>query len=236
MPNQTPLHIICGLPFEAACLARALAPDTFRVFLSGANRDRAREVSRDAAKSMPQGLMSFGIAGGLDPSVKPGTLLIPSEIVTQKEHCHRVCPQWHEAVTDAARARGLGVNTDRLLGMSDVVSSVGRKAELYTRHRAVAVDMESHGLAEAAQAHNVPFLVIRVLADPAHRRIPEAALNAIDANGKTHLAPIFQGIVKDPLLLGDLIRLSWDVARARAALRHAANQLLPVALNALGTF
>jgi len=236
LPNQTPLHVICGLPFEAACLARALAPGTFRVFLSGANSDRAREVSLDAAKSMPRGLMSFGIAGGLDPSLKPGTLLIPSEIVTQKEHRHRVTPKWHEAVTDAARARGLCVNTDKLLGMSDVISSVGRKAELYTTHGAVAVDMESQAVAEAAQAHNVPFLVIRAIADPAHRRLPEAALNAIDANGKTRLAPIFQGIVKDPLLLGDLIRLSWDAARARAALRHAANQLLPISLDVLGTF
>ncbi len=180
--------------------------------------------------------MSFGIAGGLDPSLKPGTLLIPNEIVTQEEHRFRVTPQWHEAVTDVARACGLAVNTDRLLGMSHVISSVERKVELYTTHQAVAVDMESHAAAEAAQAHDLPFLAIRAIADPAHRHIPEAALNAIDANGKTRIAPIVQGIVKNPLLLGDLIRLSIETARARAALRHAANQLLPVALNVLGTF
>ncbi len=203
--------------------------------LSGANSERARELAFEAAKSAPQGLISFGIAGGLDPSLAPGTLVVPSEVATANEHRYTVTPEWHKATMTAAQAHGLHVCSGLLWGTSDVISSVEQKIKLRRSSDAVAADMESHAVAEAAQAHRLPFLVIRAVADPAHRHIPHAAQAAIGTDGKTHLTPILRGVVQNPGLLGDLMRLSVETMRARTALRRAARELLPTALSFLGS-
>ncbi len=50
--------------------------------------------------------------------------------------------------------------------------------------------MESHHVAEAANAHGLPFLVIRAVADTAVDTLPEAALVGLNEEGRPAIGAV----------------------------------------------
>src|SRR5690349_3558737 len=80
------------------------------------------------------GLISFGIAGGLAPGLKPGTLVVATEVVAEDG---RRFPAMDVSATmiEAIRAP--------IFGSRMIVSRAEAKQELYHRTGAVAVDLES---------------------------------------------------------------------------------------------
>jgi len=64
-----------------------------------------------------------------------------------------------------------------------------RKAGLFHTTGAIAVDLESHLVAQAAARAGRPFLILRAIADPASRSLPPAAVNGLDSDGNPALGP-----------------------------------------------
>ena len=52
--------------------------------------------------------------------------------------------------------------------------------KLFRKTKALAIDMESAGIAEVAMASNLDFVIIRAIADNANSNIPEAVIKNID--------------------------------------------------------
>ena len=77
-------------------------------------------------------LVSFGLAGGLDPTLRPGTLIVPSAVIAGDSEGH---------ATDQELSRLLGGATTwraRSLGADAVVGSVEEKRRLHGRTPAAA--------------------------------------------------------------------------------------------------
>lgn len=161
------------------------------------------------AESGVSGLISFGLAGGLDPALAAGVVLIPAAILLDAE-------RWD---ADAALLRRLGGATPgALYGGGEIVASAAAKAALFARTGAVAVDLESAAVARTARRHGLPFAVLRAVCDGAARDLPRAALVALDGAGRIGGLRVAWAAASRPWELPGLIRLGSDAARARHAL------------------
>jgi adenosylhomocysteine nucleosidase len=112
-----------------------------------------------------------------------------------------------------------------IAGVGAPVADAAAKAALFAATGAAAVDMESAVVARAAQRHGLPFAILRVIADPAHRPLPGAALVAMGADGEVDLLAVLRALIREPRQLPALIRLARDSRGAFAALGRARSAL-----------
>jgi len=164
-------------------------------------------------------VISFGVAGGLDPSLKSGDVVVADEVMSGDN-------RWLAgfALNDDLIGRltvGLGRRVVRggLAGVEDVVVAQASKTALRNETGAAAVDMESHIAAAYAAESGLPFAALRVISDPADRALPALARNAIKPNGDIDLRMILRGVVRNPRTLRALVSTGIDFNRALRSLR-----------------
>jgi nucleoside phosphorylase len=163
-------------------------------------------------------LTSWGMAGGLDPALSPGTIVLPDEVVDRDGTAFATTMQWRERLRSAAIAARRPVAIGRLLTSLQPIGSVTDKARAFHETGAVAVDMESVAVAEVAAAHRLPFMAVRVVVDTAADALPRAAL-AASHEGSVRLRSLLGAAALTPGEIRALIKLTW---RYRAASRSLA--------------
>ncbi len=82
-------------------------------------------------------------------------------------------------------------------------------------------------VAEVAARHNLPFAVLRVVLDPAHRPVPPSALAGAGADGKTNAKAVARALMKRPQDLRGLLRLVGDSRKAMSSLLSSRQSLGP---------
>lgn len=105
------------------------------------------------------------------------------------------------------------------------MATVAEKAELYALTGALAVDMESMGVAEVAQRHGLPFMVLRAVCDRATLALPRAALMAVTETGRVDLGAVTRAVLRYPQDIGRLVRLGVANRVAMAALLRGGSVL-----------
>lgn len=185
--------------------------------VSGGRPAQARRLVYELIHEGASLLVSFGIAGALDPTLDPGTLLIPEAVVDLEGRCVRTDPT--ARMVFAAKGDLLLLGSDRL------VATPAAKSDLARRSGAAAVDMESHVVASAAAAAELPFVVVRAVADRAADRIPQAASRALRPDGTTDVVAVLAALAARPRDLPALVRLARNTRRALATLEGAAPQV-----------
>lgn len=219
--DARPLLIVTGLPQEARI---ATGPGvTVICSSSDPNQLRAQLGAFDASKV--RGIISFGVAGGLDPALHPGDIVIATEIVAANASWTTSDFFTADMINDA-RADGRRVVRGILAGAEEVVLNPTDKATLRAETSAIGVDMESHIAAAYAASAGLPFTAVRVISDPASRALPEIAANALKPDGNIDIWKILRGIARRPSVIPDLVRTSRDFNQAIAALRGCRSLLL----------
>jgi len=170
----------------------------------GTQAGARRAVERLRVRGV-SGLISFGLAGGLDPALAPGALIVPRTVVLGEA-------RWD---ADPALIARLGGGTGHVLvGGGGVLATAAEKAALRRATGADAIDLES----AAAARSGLPFAVLRAVCDPADRNLPHAALVALDARGGIGILRVLAATLAHPGELPALLRLAGDAARGRRAL------------------
>jgi hypothetical protein len=158
------------------------------------------------------------MAGGLDPALIPGTIFLPSEVISSDGASITTARQWRERLGSALSAQRPLVR-GRLLTSAKAVGSLAEKATLFREKGAVAVDMESLAIAEVAQTRELPFIAVRVIVDGAGDALPQAVTAAADSEGHLQIWRLMGALARAPADLAPLIRLA---RRYRAANRSLA--------------
>jgi adenosylhomocysteine nucleosidase len=209
---------VTGLAFEARIIA---GPGV--TVVCGGGKIPSRHSLEAVIRKGCHGVLSFGIAGGLAPHLKPGACVVGRNIIS--EHGRYLSDStWAKSLISMVQGR-----TSRFAGVhrvtfgdivgSDVsVGSVEAKRKLHQQTGAVAVDMESHVAARIAFEHRVPFAAFRVITDPSDRALPPAALVATNAEGGVDLQAIIRSVIESPGQVSTLLRLALDNWAARRAL------------------
>jgi adenosylhomocysteine nucleosidase len=199
------LGFVVGLAAEARIAARFGYP----VLAGGGTPEGAAEAAKRLVGQGVTALISFGFAGGLDPALRAGTVVIPTSI-------------WFDgrlyAAEPALAARFGGLTPHCLMAGTAVAADVTTKRRLHATTHAHAIDLESGSVVRVAQAHGLPFTVVRAISDAADRDLPPAALLALDRQGGVDLIGVLGSLLRQPTQLPALLRLALDVARARRAL------------------
>lgn len=210
---MTRIAVVTGLAAEAKLIQKAhrrAGRDAPPIACAGADSGRAQA---HAARLIAEGatvLLSFGLCGGLDPALRPGDLLLAETVLlpdgtrlpTSAPHRHRL-----RARLETAGIRSVG---GTLAGSDGPVATAEAKRAHFAQTGACAVDMESHGVAGAAQAAGVPMLVLRAVADPAARTLPRAALAVVGPDGRLRVFRALATMYVRPWEGPALVRLAYE--------------------------
>jgi hopanoid-associated phosphorylase len=200
--------VVVGLAFEA----RIAALSGLQIVCGGDGQNLQARLH----KAIPfgcRGLISFGVAGGLAAHLRPGTCIVGSAIVADEGRLP-TDSSWSKKLLLAMPGAISGV----LAGARGPVTTPDAKRALHRNSGAIAVDTESHLVALAAAKHGLPMIAIRVVCDPAARRLPEMALRAIRPDGSTDVSGLLRALIRQPQEIPGLFRIALDARAAHATL------------------
>ena len=199
------IGIVVGLAAEARIARRSGC----LIETGGGTPDGARAAARRLLARNVTTLVSFGLAGGLDPLLRPGDVIVPEWVITRD----------HRIATDPAFNASIGGPTPHaLLGADGIAVSVDDKRRAWLTTGCAAVDLESGAVALVAEEAGRPFAVLRAICDPAERDLPPAALAALDRRGAIGLGRVIASVIAHPGQVAALLALARDAAAARRAL------------------
>jgi adenosylhomocysteine nucleosidase len=214
------LGIVTGLAAELGCL-RPLPADQRGIRCFGMGPEAAGKAASELLEEGCTALLSFGLAGGLDPRLQPGDVVVAEEIATDRGELFSTDSAWRGRVIQHL-TMGSAVSEGRVVGSDRPLLTPSAKRAAAKGWAAVAVDMESGSVARAAQRSGVPFMAIRAVADPAERAIPVWLAEVIGSDGRPRLHRLAAGALANPLDLPQLFRLARHRRAALAALSRVA--------------
>lgn len=211
-----PILAVTGLAAEA----RIAAGSGVMTVAGGGDPARLALLVQAALARGARAVISFGIAGGLEPGLAPGSVVIARGVYDGA----------FRAATASAWVEGLAevlpqARVADIVGVDTAAAGVGDKAALRRRTGAAAVDMESHVAARLAALHGLPFAALRVVADPAERTLPPAALVGMRPDGRTDLGAVLRSLGRHPGQLAALVRTGLDARAAFLALEASRREL-----------
>jgi adenosylhomocysteine nucleosidase len=220
---------VVGIVAALAAEARALAPPTQRrktpaslvdgtlLAVSGIGSTAAADAARALVKAGASALTSWGMAGGLDPALRAGTIFLPSKVISTDGNGYLTTADWRERL-GAAVASQRPITHGMLLTTSYAIEAVAGKAAAFRETGALAVDMESLAIAQIAAVHGLPFIAVRVIVDTAHDVLPQAVV-AASRSGQVQIWRLIRALALGPTDVSALVRLA---RRYRAASRSLA--------------
>jgi hopanoid-associated phosphorylase len=209
--------VVVGMAFEARIAAGLGVP----VICGGDGKHLAADLTHAMAAGCG-GLISFGVAGGLAPGLRPGSCVIGSSVL-DGDVTLPTDARWSQRLMRMIPGSVLGA----IAGVCEPLAFASEKQELHERTGALIVDMESHVVARAAAQHGVPVAAIRVVVDPVTRTIPRSALAGTRADGTIDPLAVVRSLIRYPRDLAGLIRMSFDARAARATLVRGSGLLGP---------
>jgi adenosylhomocysteine nucleosidase len=192
----------------------AVLADGNLLAISGMGPQAARSAALRLIDAGATSLVSWGLAGGLDPDLDAGAVCVPREVIAADGSRRRTARSWQESLSSAVPC-GRHVGNDPLLTTEHALETPADKSAARRATGACAVDMESSAVAQVAEAHGVPFIAVRVIVDTARDGVPQAVAGASRA-GKLRIGRLIVGLMRSPLQIASLLRLA---RRYRVALR-----------------
>ncbi len=215
--DGAPVIVAAGMAFEARIAKGAGVRVVY-----GQKREAYIGKLHDLIKAGARGIISFGVAGGLSPSLNPGDVVIANSVITARAS-FPTHPRWSQSLRNAIKpAISLPI-----FASDATVMTVLEKEALWKGTGAAAVDMESGAAATVAKEHGLPFAALRVIIDPAHRSVPISATVGAREDGSTDGIAVMRSLMKRPGDLSEIIRLANDARKANRSLFRCRQALGP---------
>lgn len=225
--------IITALRMEASCVSSFRMPynrivrlaEGSVVWLSGMGDDAARSAATELLELGVTSLVSFGIAGALDPKLSSGDLILPESILAGKIpqddedglFSYPVSLEWRDRV-EALLPPHLTIVGGTLTTSPGVLASAKAKLELGAVTGACAYDMESAAIAEVAAKYEAPFIAIRAITNPVDFSPPAELLHAIQPEGSIKILHLLSLLYQGSVDVATLLHLGKEIREARRTL------------------
>ncbi len=224
MPGKPQLWKLDRMPVKLARnnLARDIA-----VVQSGIGNENARHAASLVLELGAVRLASSGVAGGLDPALKTGDVVVATTVLTPRKGGSAYIMRCDERLSDAMSQRletqGIEVKRGPVFTSAATLCSVGEKRRLFRETGASVVDMEAAGVVRAALASRASLVVIKVVCDQADTAIPDGLSDALRSDGSVNMLKVFRAVLKKPALSRRLITMEKEFAAATASLERCWN-------------
>jgi adenosylhomocysteine nucleosidase len=220
--------VVAALEAEARTLGKAVRrsdglsslSDGALLAVSGMGCVLAGIAARQLVEAGASALLSFGLAGALDPRLHAGTVVLPSDIISPSGTRFATSADWRGQLL-AALGRQWPTVSGALLTSATPIEGILEKAAAFRATGAAAVDMESLSVAEVAAAQGLPFIAVRVIVDTATDVLPAAVMAASRA-GQISLTRLIGGLASAPWELPAVLRLAQRYRAAARSLRAVA--------------
>ena len=160
----------------------------------------------------PRLLISSGFAGGLDPALKVGDLLVAENFSTPDALAKAPLPQV---------VRGTMTTQPR------VAETVADKAALFSRMNAAAVDMETSVIFEECSRRGIPMISLRGISDPAQDDLPVSFPIWFDSvKQRPRVGALLWELAARPAKIPRFVRFVRGISLTRARLTEALVELI----------
>lgn len=203
--ERLPVLVVTGLAREM----KLAAGPGLAAITSGGNPERLRRLLAERAAPGCCAVLSFGIAGGLDPALAAGDVVVATGVVSNGE-------RWpaHQALTDtlatSLAAGGVKARLAEVAGVDAPLLDAQAKAAVHRQTGAAAADMESHVASEFAARHGLMFAALRIVCDPAARSMPAMVANALKPDGGVNHYAVLADVLRKPSEIATLTRLAGE--------------------------
>ena len=129
-------------------------------------------------RSKIDGVLLVGVAGGVDPELETGDLLLADRHALQNGASQgagqaiKPDAEMLQSAQKAALELSVPIFNGGSLTVDHLVAEPHEREALRTEYQVYSVNMEDYRAAEAAQNAGVPFLSVRVVLDTASQRLP----------------------------------------------------------------
>lgn len=223
VPAPGPILVVTGMKREAACVAG----EGVLAICSGANVLKLRDDLDQLQEKRFAAVISFGLAGALDYSLRPGDVMVADTVVSGDDR-HETHGRLSEALAEGAAARGCKTVSGAIVGVDQPAMNRDAKTRLRESANAAAVDMESHLAAEFARDRRIPFAVVRAISDPAARALPPLAARALTPSGDVDGKIVARELIRAPHQIGGLVLAGLDSRAAFGSLGRCGPLLGPL--------
>lgn len=210
------LVIVTGLSEEAEIVRPGLRDGD--LLLCG-SRDRDTLSSRVPVGC--EGIVSFGVCGGLNPQVPVGSLVVASQVKYDPYNIATANQVWSDRLLRAT----LLLYPKKVSCYSSVLqtaSTPAQRLELSAETGASIVDMESGVVAAVAADKGIPFAVLRAVSDGWDQTVSDDPLDT-NPDGSANIAEVLKGLVEDPAEITELVEegRSFELALRTLSLAYS---------------
>jgi adenosylhomocysteine nucleosidase len=164
----------------------------------------ARGTQALLAGHKPRWVISAGFAGGLDPKLKRGDIVMVDGLAEASGR--RLAIDLRVPAESLMSTRG--VHVGRLLTVDSVVRSTDEKRALGKRHEAVAVDMESWAVGEVCRQAKTRCIAVRVISDAVDDELPHEVERLLRQTTRSaRLGAVAGAIFRRPSSVKDMLKL-----------------------------
>lgn len=201
---------------------RSTAPLTWQsaaahISVTGVGLHRAKPRTTDLLQSLkPRAVIITGFAGALTDALNPGDIITPARLIDAGSHTALTpATLWNITPDDLA-----------MVSVEQIAATPQLKTSLAAAHRAQAADMESAFIAQACDAHRVPWLCIRAISDSLGDTIPMELMELVKDNGEADVLAGAAWALRRPSLIGSMRQLQRHSRSAAHALADRLWRLL----------
>lgn len=209
--------VVTGFNREVATLRQP----GLRLIAGGGDAQALRKnLTREAAAGA-LGIASYGMTGALADGLAVGDWVVGDRLSGAVElECD---PAWRAAL----QARLPGSQVGGFFADGRMIDSIEEKLALGARHRALAVDMESHVAAAVAIEHGLPFAIVRCVSDGARHMLPHAITVSMRPDGGVDGAAMLRSLASRPGQIPDVVRTISGFMKSMKALKQGAARIGP---------
>jgi adenosylhomocysteine nucleosidase len=202
-----------GAPY-AKLYALRLAGKPVLLAVAGAGAENSlRAAEHLAANYSLRGLVTLGFAGGLVAGLNVADVVLADRVVDPVTQESFGCDTGLLPVRCTRRGA--------LLSASSVIATSADKRRMGEQWQAIAVDMESAGVARAALRAGLPFGAIKAITDSAEQSLSIDFDRCRSEDKRLSVWSVVCQAFKSFRGAGDLWRLAWNAREAAAALAAA---------------
>ena len=211
---------LCGMTQEASVLQeRADAPLVY------CGEQAAATFGKFSNLGNVNGLLSFGVCGGLDPTFKVGDLILANS-VTSAQGTYIADPAWNRRVMTMLRGNKAWPRVFLAPCYSDPnrwITTPAARAQFYSKTGCEFCDTESYAVAQIGAMRGIPFITIRAVSDDASSIVVDDP-NEMNPDGTVDIWRGISDFFDDP---ADTIASARGFSTALETLRAAVSVLSP---------